>query len=81
MPAAAIVKLLVPVEIVSVEPVIVISPDNNSLIFLFESTIRAELAVRVPGAWSNASAKYLPPITKLVPSAGLPTYRREPPFE
>ena len=40
----------------------------------------AELAVKVPGVWSAKSAKYLPPITNTLPSAGLPINNLEPLF-
>ena len=53
-------------------------PLSNSFTFLLESTINAELAVFVPCTWSSISVKYLPPITRLLPSAGLPTKSLEP---
>src|SRR5210317_857891 len=36
------------------------------------------LAVFVPCTWSSISVKYLPPITRFAPSAGLPTNSLEP---
>ena len=53
------------------------STSNLSTLLLL-STIIAELAVKVPGVWSSMSAKYLPPITSTLLSAGLPTNNRDP---
>ena len=39
----------------------------KTLILLFESTIRALLAVRVPAVWSSISTYTLPPIASISP--------------
>ena len=53
---------------------------NKLSILLLLSVMIAELAVKVPGVWSAKSAKYLPPITNTLPSAGLPINNLEPLF-
>ena len=77
---ALVVIVRAPVEVIVLPFNCKLSTSRLSILLLV-SVMIAELAVSVPGAWSARSAKYLPPITNTEPSAGLPTYSLDPPFE